>query len=165
MCGDTAIRRSIRPPLLMRKSYDHSDLHGRSVVFQNFTNSSSYCHTTDFTPSFIGTSVPTRQGPENIQNNGPPYDVQTHLPEKQRVGDGHVGGSDRLQEGIRFRTTCSNLEISRNHSVSEQYICLLINCTLINATVLTDVESDELGIARGTKKGDPLSSLLFNSVL
>ena len=33
------------------------------------------------------------------------------------------------------------------------------------ATVLTDVESDEFGIAHGTKQGDPLSSLLFNSVL
>ena len=32
------------------------------------------------------------------------------------------------------------------------------------ATVLTDVESDELRIACGTKQGDPLSSLLFNSV-
>ena len=40
-------------------------------------------------------------------------DVQTHLPEKQRVEDGHVGGSDRLQEGMRFFTTCSNLEISQ----------------------------------------------------
>ena len=33
------------------------------------------------------------------------------------------------------------------------------------ATVLIDVESDELGIARGTKEGDPLCSLFFNSVL
>ena len=33
------------------------------------------------------------------------------------------------------------------------------------ATVLTDVESDEFGIARGTNQGDLLSSLLFNSVL
>ena len=33
------------------------------------------------------------------------------------------------------------------------------------ATVLTDVESDKFEIARGTKQGDPFSSLLFNSVL
>ena len=30
---------------------------------------------------------------------------------------------------------------------------------------LTDVESDEFGIARGTKQGDSLSSLFFNLVL
>ena len=32
-------------------------------------------------------------------------------------------------------------------------------------TVLTDKESDALPIKRGTKQGDPLSSLLFNTVL
>ena len=54
----------------------------------------------------------------------------------------------------------------RNHSVSEQYICLLKKLHAdLRATVLTDVESDEYGIARGTKQGDPLSSLLFNSIL
>ena len=32
-------------------------------------------------------------------------------------------------------------------------------------TVLTDIESDAFPIKRGTKQGDPLSSLLFNTVL
>ena len=32
-------------------------------------------------------------------------------------------------------------------------------------TVLTDKESDVFPIKRGTKQGDPLSSLLFNTVL
>ena len=48
---------------------------------------------------------------KSIPNNGSPYDVQTHIPEKQRVGERHVGGSDRLQEGICLKTTCGNLEI------------------------------------------------------
>ena len=38
-------------------------------------------------------------------------------------------------------------------------------CNDQRATVLTDVESDEFRIARGTKQGDLLSSLLFHSVL
>ena len=29
-------------------------------------------------------------------------DLQTHIPEKQRMVNGHMGGSDRLQ-GIRFK--------------------------------------------------------------
>ena len=54
----------------------------------------------------------------------------------------------------------------RNHSISEQYICLLKKLYADQrATVLTDVESDEFKIARGTKQGDLLSSLLCNSVL
>ena len=54
----------------------------------------------------------------------------------------------------------------RIHSVSEQYIRLLKKLyTDQRATVLTDVESDEPGISRGTKQDDLLSSLLFNSVL
>ena len=89
-----------------------------------------------------------------------------YLPEKQRVGDGHVGGSDRLQEGNRFYTTCSNLEISqRNHSVSEQCTFAPENlCTDRRATVLTDLESDEFGNLLVEQNGDPLSRLVVNSV-
>ena len=29
------------------------------------------------------------------------------------MGAGHVGGSDRLQEGIRFNTTFGGLEVSQ----------------------------------------------------
>ena len=47
--------------------------------------------------------------------------------------------------------------------------CHVMSCHVgsacrVGATVLTDVESDELEIARGTMQGDPLSSLFFNSV-
>ena len=67
-----------------------------------------------------------------------------------------MGGSDRLQAGIS----------TRDHSVSEQYICLLKKLySDQRATVLTDVESDEFSIAPGIKEGVPLSSLFFNSVL
>ena len=55
------------------------------------------------------------------------------LPVKQRVRVGHVGGSDRLQDGIRFKTACSNLEIPQK-SFGQRTIHLPHeNCTLINA--------------------------------
>ena len=41
----------------------------------------------------------------------------------------------------------------RNHFISEEYICLV-------RTVLTDFESDEFEVARGTKQCDLLRSLL-----
>ena len=41
----------------------------------------------------------------------------------------------------------------RNHSISEQYLCLLRKLYVgQRATVVTDVESGEFGIARGTSK-------------
>ena len=53
-----------------------------------------------------------------------------------------------------------------SETISEQYICLQKKLySDQRATVLADVESDEFKIARGTKQRDPLSSLLFNSVL
>ena len=53
------------------------------------------------------------------------------------------------------------------HFVIEQhYISLLKRLHADQkATVLTDKESDMFEIKKGTKQGDPLSSLLFNTVL
>ena len=66
---------------------------------------------------------------------------------------------DSMRHGAIWRSL-------RNHSISERYICLLKKLYADqHATVLTDVESEELEIARGTKQGGPLSSLLFNLVL
>ena len=78
---------------------------------------------------------------------------------KSREWGRTCGGFDSTHHAAIWRSL-------RHHSVSEQYICLLKDCSLINAaTVLTDVESDEFGITRATKQGDPLSSLSFNSFL
>ena len=77
-----------------------------------------------------------------------------------------MGGGDRLQEGIRLHTTRSYLEILEK-PFGQRTAHLLTEKLYFDqrATVLTDVESDEFSIARGTKPGDPLSSLFFNSVL
>ena len=50
--------------------------------------------------------------------------------------------------------------------IKPQYISLLKKLYADQkATVLTDKESDVFEMKRGTKQGDPLSSLLFNTVL
>ena len=55
------------------------------------------------------------------------------------------GASDRIQHDAMWR-------ILRNHSISEQYISLLKKLHADQrTTVLTDVESDEFRIVRGTK--------------
>ena len=85
---------------------------------------------------------PDMTGFRRSPDDGSSYAVQTHLPEKQRVENRHVGGGDRLQEGIRFITTCSSLEISlRNRSITIRLPSDKL-CADQHATVLTDVESD-----------------------
>ena len=68
-----------------------------------------------------------------------------------------MGSGYRLSEGFRFNTKGCNLEISQ-----KSFYPLYADQ---RATVLTDVESDEFEIARGTKLGYLLSSLLSHSVL
>ena len=54
----------------------------------------------------------------------------------------------------------------RHYGVKPAYVKLLQRLySQQEGTVLTDKESDVFSIKRGTKQGDPLSSLLFNTVL
>ena len=111
---------------------------GRSVVFHSFTNSSARCYTTGCTPCLIGTSVPTRQDSEKT------FQTTDHLMTYKLIS----------QKSREWRTDMRVAAIG-----------LLKNVLRPACHRLTDVESDEFGIARGTKHGEPLSSLLFNSVL
>ena len=50
--------------------------------------------------------------------------------------------------------------------IKPAYVELLTRlCSQQEGTVFTDKESDVFPIKRGTKQGDPMSSLLFNTVL
>ena len=50
--------------------------------------------------------------------------------------------------------------------IEQEYVSLLKRLYKDQkATVMTDKESDSFEIKKGTKQGDPLSSLLFNTVL
>ena len=106
---------------------------------------------------------PTRQHSEKTFQTTDHFMTYRLISQKSSEWDGHVVGSDRLQEGIQHAAIW---RILRNRSVSEQYICLLTTLyTDQPGTVLTDVESDEFGIAREQNKATLLSSLFFNSVL
>ena len=99
-------------------------------------------------------------------DDGSSYDVQTCCPENREWRtDMWVAAIDFQKpfDSIRHNAIWRSL---RNHSISEHYICRLKKLYADQrATVWTDVESDEFEMARGTKQGDSLSSILFNSRL
>ena len=84
-----------------------------------------------------------------------------------RVVNQNVDSDSRLPEGLRLHHTQINLERPqilryRKHD----YIILLKKLYRDQkASVLADEESNMFEIKKGTKQGDPLSSLLFNMVL
>ena len=81
-------------------------------------------------------------------------------------------GTDMWVAAIEVKKAFDSIQLAgiwsslRNHSISQQYICLLRKLFIDQrAAELTDVESDEFGTARRTKQGDRLSCLLLSSVL
>ena len=77
-----------------------------------------------------------------------------------------MGCDNRLHEDIRFHHPQINLGRLKSCNIEHGYIQFLKKLFRDQkATVLTDEESDMFEIKKGTKLGDPLSSLLFNTVL
>ena len=83
-----------------------------------------------------------------------------------RVVNQNVDGDSGLRESFRHDKTQSTVDSACTIRCRLQCINLLKRLyTDQKATVLTDKESDVFEIKRGTKQGEPLSSLLFNTVL
>ena len=75
---------------------------------------------------------------------------------------------NRLHESIRPNQTFSEMELPavlRYQTSIRETTATVLHYSDQEGTVLTDKESDAFPIKRGTKQGDPLSSLLFNTVL
>ena len=78
----------------------------------------------------------------------------------------NVDSDGRLHEGIRLHHSQINLERPQSCGTEHDYISLQKKLYRDRkASVLTDEESNMFEIKKGTKQGDPLSSLLFNMVL
>ena len=89
----------------MEKGYDHGDLQER-VIRQN-----QKVPTNLFLPSVIYNRLhakldsyrcPGHAGFRKKPDDGSSHDVQTFCPMKQRMVNLHVGGGDRIPEGVRF---------------------------------------------------------------
>ena len=82
-----------------------------------------------------------------------------------RLGNQNVDSNNRLHEGIPI-THKSIRKALKSCGIEHDYISLLKKIYRDQkATVQTDEESNMFEIRKGTKQGDPLSSVLFNTVL
>ena len=71
-----------------------------------------------------------------------------------------------LHEGVRLHLSQINLEALKSCNIDHDYISLLRKIFRDQkASVQTDEESNIFDIQKGSKQGDPMSSLLFNTVL
>ena len=103
---------------------------------------------------------------KNLPNNGSSCDVQNAGTKMSGVGNQNVDSDGRLREGVRLHLpqlylggapilqcrTWLRLPLEKNYKDQK-------------ASVQTDEESEIFDIQKGSKQGDPLSSLLFNTVL
>ena len=83
-----------------------------------------------------------------------------------RVGNKNVDSNNRLHEGFDSITHKSIWKALESFGIKLDYISILKKIYRdLKASVQTDEESNMFEIKKGTKQGDPLSSLLFITVL
>ena len=82
------------------------------------------------------------------------------------VGNQNVDSVGGLHEGVRLHHPQIIWDALKYCNIEHDYISLLKKIYRDQkASVQTDEESNTFEIKKGTKQGDPLSSLLFNTVL
>ena len=107
----------------------------------------------------LASENPTRQQQTTLQHT----DWLNKIP---RVGNQNVDSDSWLHEGVRLHL--SQINLGRPQSCNIDYDCISLLEKIYRdqkASVQTDQESNIFDIRKGTKQGDPLSSLLFNTVL
>ena len=103
---------------------------------------------------------------KNLPNNGSSCDVQNAGTKMSGVGNQNVDSDGGLHEGIRLHLPQLYLG---GTAILQCRTWLRLPLEKIykdqKASVQTDEESEIFDIQKGSKQGDPLSSLLFNTVL
>ena len=103
---------------------------------------------------------------KNLPNNGSSCDVQNAGTKMSGVGNQNVDSDGGLHEGIRLHLPQLYLG---GTAILQCRTWLRLPLEKIykdqKASVQTDEESGIFDIQKGSKQGDPLSSLLFNTVL
>ena len=120
----------------------------------------------DYTQCLTNIKQKIRRDSENLPNNGSSCDVQNAGTKMSGVGNQNVDSDGGLHEGIRLHLPQLYLG---GTAILQCRAWLRLPLEKIykdqKASVQTDEESEIFDIQKGSKQGDPLSSLLFNTVL
>ena len=103
---------------------------------------------------------------KTYQTTGPPCDVQNDGTEMPGVENKMWTATVDFSKAFDSISHSSLLEALKSCNVHHEYVSLLRKIYKDQkASVQTDEESEGFDIQKGSKQGDPMSSLLFNTVL
>ena len=127
--------------------------------------SRQYC-TVDFSTTRPKTSGGSGRIQKLIPDNRSSRDVQDDRTEMPRAGYQKCGQRQLTSRRHSTPSHTNQVGMPSSLAIEHDYISLLNKLYRDQkASVQTDVESNMFEIKKGTKQGDPLSSLLFNTVL